>query len=1155
MARPRRSGPGHGGAAWLALPLWALLAATSFSGCDRPRDPQAPSAETPVLHPTPDSRTQAGAQLLLSPTSPQIGQGTAQVFTLRSLLPDGHVRDVTQKARFIVTQPSGEPVAEAPDGIVSLSQPGRYQVTAELDGGRIVTPIVVTAAAIRSVTVTPSLPNVAKGLTQQFKATATMTDGSTQDVTSVASWSVRNTSGSDVATVNSAGLATAKNVGKARISARYMLTSGSTTMEVTPAAIKTLSIAPLNPTIAKGTSRSFTATGQFTDGTMQDLTTQVDWAVRDVMGSGVASIDETGTVVGDSVGQAAVSAEFQGVVTETTLTVTPAVVVGLSISPLTPSIPKGMTQRFKATASLSDGSSQDVSAVASWLALDVTGSGVASVDASGLATGNSVGVANIGCAYRGFAATTTLDVKPAILVSVALSPSTASIAKGRTQRFQLVGSYSDGSSVDVSASSLWQVSDVMGSDVAAIDAGGRALGKNPGQARIQAEHMGKSASALLTVGPAVLSEVTLSPGGASIAIGASQTFKLSGVFSDGTTQDLSSLAMWSISDIAPAMGVATISSGGVATGKAKGHATVTATYSTFRATASLSVGMARGVCSASGWCWKNPLPQGNYMPSVWAADASNAWAVSDLGLILRWNGSTWDPVPSGTTQNLLSIWGLDRNNIWAVGVGGVIVKWNGTSWAVQSSGTTQSLSAVWGWDANNVWAAGAGGTILKWDGSAWTAQASGSVAYLRGIFGTSARSVWIVGQSGTILKWDGSAWTAQASSSIAYLRGIWGTDDKNLWAAGDISPIGSIGVVLRWDGTTWKADPAFPPRVSIRMRGIWGLDASRIVVVGDSGALLQWNGSVWTEVPSGTTSNLNGVSGTGGGPIWAVGDRGSIVKWSFGGTATPSSSGSLTGITSVWGSDASHIWFVGYSGQILFWNGTRLEAQASGTTQSLTDVWGTDARNVWATGANGTLLRFNGTAWSPVSSGTTQVLNSVFGTSANNVWFVGYAGTIVRWDGSAVTAVTSPVTQYLTSVWGSAADDVWVVGFGGTILRWNGTSVTQQMSGTTSDLSRVLGTSKNSVWAVGYSGRILFWNGSMWTAQTSGTTQFLQSIWAESASNVWVSGDGGTLLQWNGSTWTPRASGASSMLFGLWGSGANNIWAAGANGTILHYAP
>jgi hypothetical protein len=396
----------------------------------------------------------------------------------------------------------------------------------------------------------------------------------------------------------------------------------------------------------------------------------------DLVGSGVASIDGTGTAVGEAVGQARVTAEYLGLSADTTLTVSPAAPVSLSVSPTGAAIAKGTTQQFTATARLTDGSSQDVTASAAWSAADTSGSSVASIDATGLARGSSVGTASITCAYRGFSGSAALEVKPAALTAIALSPAAATIAKGRTQAFRLVGSYTDGSTQDLTGVAVWSVADVVGTDVASITGGGTgggvAFGKSPGQAQVKAEHMGKSATATLTVTAPTLTTLALAPGGASIALGATQQFKLIGTYSDGSTQDHSAAATWSISDVAPATGVATISATGLVTGKSKGLATVTASYLTQRAQAQVAVGMPRGVCSASGWCWRNPLPQGNYLPSVWASDASNAWAVSDFGTILKWNGSEWLQQPSGTSQNLLAVWGLDTSNVWAVGVGGTI---------------------------------------------------------------------------------------------------------------------------------------------------------------------------------------------------------------------------------------------------------------------------------------------------------------------------------------------------------------------------------------------------------------------------------------------------------------------------------------------------
>lgn len=120
------------------------------------------------------------------------------------------------------------------------------------------------------------------------------------------------------------------------------------------------------------------------------------------------------------------------------------------------------------------------------------------------------------------------------------------------------------------------------------------------------------------------------------------------------------------------------------------------------------------VCSKDNWCWENPLPQGNWLTGIWAADANNIWIVEDRqGRVLKWNGSRWAQESVGSTQYLSGVWGTDANNVWAVGTGGLVAKWNGTTWAMQSSGTTQNLTSIWGMNANNIWVVGLGGTILN----------------------------------------------------------------------------------------------------------------------------------------------------------------------------------------------------------------------------------------------------------------------------------------------------------------------------------------------------------------------------------------------------------------------------------------------------------
>ena len=47
---------------------------------------------------------------------------------------------------------------------------------------------------------------------------------------------------------------------------------------------------------------------------------------------------------------------------------------------------------------------------------------------------------------------------------------------------------------------------------------------------------------------------------------------------------------------------------------------------------------------------------------------------------------------SGTTENLWGVSALDANNVWAVGEAGTILFYDGSSWSPQTSGTTNGLS-------------------------------------------------------------------------------------------------------------------------------------------------------------------------------------------------------------------------------------------------------------------------------------------------------------------------------------------------------------------------------------------------------------------------------------------------------------------------------
>ena len=112
-------------------------------------------------------------------------------------------------------------------------------------------------ATLESIAVTPASPSIAKGLTQQFTATGTYSDSSTQNLTSQVTWNSATTS---VATIAAGGLATGVGTGTSNITASLNgVTSPADVLTVTAGAATHLAVsAPATATA--GTAFNFTVT-------------------------------------------------------------------------------------------------------------------------------------------------------------------------------------------------------------------------------------------------------------------------------------------------------------------------------------------------------------------------------------------------------------------------------------------------------------------------------------------------------------------------------------------------------------------------------------------------------------------------------------------------------------------------------------------------------------------------------------------------------------------------------------------------------------------------------------------------------------------------------------------------------------------------------
>jgi hypothetical protein len=140
-----------------------------------------------------------------------------------------------------------------------LSTPGNA-VLQETDSGRTSDGSFVQQQALVSIAVTPTNPSVAAGKTQQFTATGTFSDNSTQDLTNSVVWGSGTTT---VATINATGLASALQMGTSTISATLGSVTGLTTLTVT-AAMMSVPATPASPSIAEGKPQQFATIQQQT---------------------------------------------------------------------------------------------------------------------------------------------------------------------------------------------------------------------------------------------------------------------------------------------------------------------------------------------------------------------------------------------------------------------------------------------------------------------------------------------------------------------------------------------------------------------------------------------------------------------------------------------------------------------------------------------------------------------------------------------------------------------------------------------------------------------------------------------------------------------------------------------------------------------------
>ncbi|MGN6593688.1 MAG: Ig-like domain-containing protein, partial [Terriglobales bacterium] len=175
-----------------------------------------------------------------------------------------------------------------------------------------------TTPTLASITVSPAAPSIAVGATQAFTAAAKDSTGAAMTGLTF-TWTSSNTA---VATITSAGVATAVAAGTTQITAKSgSITSAAVTLTVTPPPVASITVAPASASIQVGQTQQYTATAKDAGGnTLSGVT--FTWASS---ATGVATISSAGLASAVAAGSTQITAAGGGVTSSpAALTVTPA---------------------------------------------------------------------------------------------------------------------------------------------------------------------------------------------------------------------------------------------------------------------------------------------------------------------------------------------------------------------------------------------------------------------------------------------------------------------------------------------------------------------------------------------------------------------------------------------------------------------------------------------------------------------------------------------------------------------------------------------------------------------------------------------------------------------------------------------------------------
>lgn len=488
-----------------------------------------------------------------------LGVGARQQYTAIAQFDDGSTLEVTKQPNINWSVNSSEKASiESTTGLLTTISPG--EVLVELRGQangvsfRGSKSLTITTATVKGLSVTPSGAQLRQGMTQQYTATATYSDQTTNDVTNAVTWSV---DAPQVASIDSStGLLTAgTQTGNVSVTASFQV-SGQTFSESVSATVdnntqvSSFSITPSSASFPILSRHQLSAIALDELGNSYDVSASTTWSLDY---STYASIDEGLLQIRDRIitTPLGVTATYQGKTATASILLTSSPLDRFVVSPQKVSLPKGLSKQLNATVFFESQHSLDFTSSSS-LTWNTDNASIASV-ADGLVTAHDVGSAQIQVSgsYQGqaFSSSTEIEVTPAVVKNVVVSPSSSPpLSTGRSQQFTAKAFISDLTEFDITDAPAisWSSSD---NTIADVDARGLVTAKSPGLVTITAAFDGLQDTVPLSVVNANIVEAIsariVTDGPSNLPLGAQANYFLELTDSQGATSLVRSASTFS----------------------------------------------------------------------------------------------------------------------------------------------------------------------------------------------------------------------------------------------------------------------------------------------------------------------------------------------------------------------------------------------------------------------------------------------------------------------------------------------------------------------------------------------------------------------------------------------------------------------------------